>query len=240
LERGGSKVIWILLLLSQIASASLVKELKLKPKDVGIINTAIGYSTVIQLTSKPLNVVIGDQASFRVEFINDSITLKPIKPAKTNLFIFTENDRFNLTVKTGQPGSVDYVVRLRRVFSDPKNSVVLNKIRIQHGVALVLHRMTLKDTEAFIDFTVQNNDTKTLSLNPELFRIVQNGIVKPIRSLYLASTELKTGRTTSGSLLFPATSFGQSLAIWVGFQRQKPIHFTFKSSDKKLEVAHVP
>src|ERR1035441_4767317 len=126
MERRGAEMINLLFLLLSFAQASQVKELKLKPQEVGIVNTAVGYSTVVQLSQKPLNVVIGDQSAFRVEFINDSITLKPLRPgAKTNLFIFTENDRFNLTIRVGKASAVDYVVRVRRIFSDPQNTVQL-------------------------------------------------------------------------------------------------------------------
>ena len=58
------------------ANSSSIKELLLQPSDVGVIHTARGFSTVVQLPSKPLNVVLGDQGVFRIEFINDSITIK--------------------------------------------------------------------------------------------------------------------------------------------------------------------
>ena len=95
------------------ASAKPVREVESDENEVVLIHTAIGYSTVIQFHSKPLSAVLGDQDAFKIEYIGNSITLKPLLPhAKSNLFLFTEYDRFNCTLSTGDPAKVDYLVKL--------------------------------------------------------------------------------------------------------------------------------
>ena len=230
MERRGAEMIKLLFLLLSFAQASQVKELKLKPQEVGVVNTAVGYSTVVQLSQKPLNVVIGDQTSFRVEFINDSITIKPLRPgAKTNLFIFTENDRFNLTIRVGPAAAVDYVVRVRRIFSDPQKTVQLNLTRSKNGLTFTLLRITHKDSEAFLDFTVQNQRKKFITLNPEHFRVTVDNVVRTIRSLYIDTPSIKPGAWASGSLLVPSHGLGH-LTVWLGLLGDKPVSFTFNRS----------
>jgi hypothetical protein len=226
-----------MLFLYSLAQASPVKELKLKPSDVGMINTSVGYSTVLQLSQKPLNVVLGDQSAFRVEFINDSITLKPLRAgSKSNIFIFTENDRFNLTLKSGPASNVDYVVRLRRIYSDPQKSVPLNQFRTDRGLRFTLIRVTERDSDLFLDFSIENQRKKSIYLRPEQFRIVSENMVRPIRSLYLDSQTIKAGSVLSGSMLFPGKKLNQ-LSIWLNPTDEKPIAFNFnKKSPSKMEV----
>ena len=100
-----------------------------------------------------MNVVLGDQTAFRVEFINDSITLKPLRSgAKSNIFIFTDNDRFNLTVKSGSVALVDYVIRIRRIYSDPQKVSLLGKFRTEKGLKLTLIRATKERCDLFFGF----------------------------------------------------------------------------------------
>ncbi|MEQ1664560.1 MAG: TrbG/VirB9 family P-type conjugative transfer protein, partial [Bdellovibrionales bacterium] len=213
---------------SNHAKASQVNELKLKPNEVGTIHTSVGYSTVIQLSQKPLNVVLGDQSAFRIEFIGDNITIKPIRSGATsNLFIFTQNDRFNLTVKSGASNIVDYVVRIRRIFEDSKKIVSLNFYRTNSNLRLYMLKYTQKDESLFIDFSVHNLSEKIITLVPELFRVVVDQNLKPIRSLYLASTKINPKESINGSLMVSAPSLGRESIFWIGFANKKPLSFKF-------------
>lgn len=79
------------------------------------IYTALGYSTMLQFDSKPSSVILGDQDAFRAEFVGQSLTIKPIiGKGKTNLFVFTDYDRYNFQLINGPPSSVDYIVQVKR------------------------------------------------------------------------------------------------------------------------------
>lgn len=93
--------------------AKSVRQIEADDKQVVLIKTALGYSTVIEFTSKPISAVVGDQDAFKLEFVKNSITVKPLIPhAASNLFVFTEYDRFNCTLKTVSSSEVDYLVRI--------------------------------------------------------------------------------------------------------------------------------
>src|SRR5690606_8679065 len=92
--------------------------------------TALGYSTVIELPSKPLQAVLGDQDAFKLEFVGQSVTLKPLLPgARSNLFIFTEWGRFPFLISTGAATHADFLVRVRYRQDREKESVRLGSRR---------------------------------------------------------------------------------------------------------------
>jgi hypothetical protein len=235
LERGGQKVKALALLLivwGNVAFPSQVKVLNLKPQDVGTINTSVGYSTVIQLGKKPLNVVLGDQSSFRVEFINDSITVKPLKPgAKSNIFIFTESDRFNLTVRSGPSGNVDYVVRLKRVFEDDKQIKILNRTATSKSFRLQLIREVSTPTSRFVDFQIENLTNSPAQFNSELFRLVNGTKAISLSSLYIEASVIKASSTLSGAVSLSLNAPKEITAVWIGLNG-KPLLFTFTQNRK--------
>lgn len=218
----------LIFLLVQVATAAPVRELKLKPKDVGTINTAIGYSTVVQFPEKPLNVVLGDQSSFRVEFIKDSITIKPaVNGAKSNLFVFTENERFNLTVRSGSQSSVDYVVRVRRVYSDPEKVSQINAYRTQGNLRFHIFRQTKRNGNTFFDFGIENLGKKTIRFAPELFRVTKYGRPLSIGSLYLSKDSVSAKSVSHGSIMLPGSVDSSGLGIWIGLADRNPANFVF-------------
>jgi hypothetical protein len=233
LEGGGAQVsILIFIFLSLYAQASHVRDLPLRPKDVGVVNTAVGYSTVIQLNSKPLNVVLGDQSSFRVEYINDSVTIKPVRSAaKSNLFIFTENDRFSLTVRSGPSSLVDYIVHLRRIFEDPKQAKVIKMGVKVKGVTLTLIRSVYSAPNVYLDFVLESSQPKTI--RPEDLRILFGKSVVPIRTLYLEHIHLKPSQPVQGAVSYVSAQNRVPTMIWLGFNQEKPLKFSFPNGSKQ-------
>jgi hypothetical protein len=89
------------------------------------VRTALGYSTVIELPSKPLQAVLGDQDAFKLEFVGQSVTLKPlIAGAKSNLFLFTEWGRFPFLISTGPATQADLLIRVRYLGADTEKESV--------------------------------------------------------------------------------------------------------------------
>ncbi len=91
------------------------RNLLLSDSDVGEVRVALGYSTILQFDSRPTSVVLGDQDAFKVEYVGNSLTLKPVvSSSRTNLFVFTEYERFNFRLVTGPSDSCDFAVRVKR------------------------------------------------------------------------------------------------------------------------------
>jgi hypothetical protein len=238
MERRGSEMIFALFLfLNSISPASSVRDLLLKPSDVGIIHTARGYSTVIQLQSKPLNVVLGDQSAFRIEYINDSITVKPLRSnSKSNLFIYTDKERYNLTVVSGSQAVVDYVVKLKRTFEDLKLIKPLNKHSENQGILLTLIKITSSGNTSFLDFQIRNNAKHKIIFTPENFRFLSMNKDLPIKGLFLEGGTLEAGREISGSLSLTNLKSLIPCTLLVGLKDTRPLKFSFYAKPITLEV----
>src|ERR1019366_1555630 len=79
-----------------------VRKLHLKHDDIALVHTAIGIATIIQVPDRPTSVVLGDLSAFKVEYLDNAITIKPLSHlAKSNLYIYTEARRFNVSLATG-------------------------------------------------------------------------------------------------------------------------------------------
>jgi Conjugal transfer protein len=100
--------------------AAMIRKVMPLPEQVTKIRTAMGYSTILEFQGKPLNAVLGDQDAFKIEFVGNSITIKPLFPhARSNLFIFTEFERFNCELESGSAELVDYIVSFKRKEKPP-------------------------------------------------------------------------------------------------------------------------
>src|SRR5256885_2332440 len=98
-----------------VALARSGRTVILRETDVAEIKTVIGYSTLLQFDSRPTSVVAGDQDAFKVEYVGQGLSIKPLLPnISTNLFIFTDYDRFSFRVSSSRTGVPDYYVRVRR------------------------------------------------------------------------------------------------------------------------------
>lgn len=89
-----------------------------------------GYSTLLKFPNHPEPGLIGDQDSFKVEYLKNIVAIKPlVAKGKTNLFVFTRDGQFNfqLVATKGQHDNVVYV--------EPK---VDSKAPGRHGVRVAV------------------------------------------------------------------------------------------------------
>ena len=90
-----------------------VRRVEVEKDQIVKIKTAIGIATIIQVPDRPNSVVVGDSNSFKVEYLDQAITIKPVaRGARSNLYIYTDWRRFNVELITGNDATADYVVYL--------------------------------------------------------------------------------------------------------------------------------
>lgn len=79
-------------LLALNASASeRVRRVPILGDQIVTVRTSIGIATIIQVPDRPNSVVVGDQDAFKVEYLDQAITIKPLSSrAKSNLYIYTD------------------------------------------------------------------------------------------------------------------------------------------------------
>jgi hypothetical protein len=133
---------------------------------------------LIEFPSKPTSAVLGDQDSFRLEYIGNSVTIKPLAAhARSNLFVFSDSGRFSLILVSGPSSEVDYLVQVKRapvpldaVPVAPRSILLHRSARFQ-GFTLTALSVTpiLRDGPADSVISIQfqlRSDRDTYSFHP--------------------------------------------------------------------------
>jgi len=97
-------------------SESRIYSASMRPNVVYRLQTALGYTTTIDLPEPALKVFIGDQEYFKVGVYEKEVVIKPITDdasAKTNLTIITKSSRITFDVSVGSPETANYVFDFR-------------------------------------------------------------------------------------------------------------------------------
>ena len=241
--------------------AKTVRTVEADESKVVLINTALGYSTIMEFTSKPLSAVLGDQDAFKIEYVGNSITLKPLlSRAQSNLFVFTEYDRFNCTLRTVAPAEVDYIVKVSApsrgypVLADsagilpaPTRSVThsrkVQKTAIWHGYALRVRSVAEikgENSRTVTVYEVELSSKKVqYAFSAGAIGVKQSDHFIPIESLFLDSAELNPGKLpVHGKIVILNADYqpGRPLSILFAVpQHQLHVTLSGSASVKKIE-----
>lgn len=102
------------------AAHAKVRHVEVKKDQIISVETRLGIATLIQLPERPSSVVIGDQGSFKVEYLDKAVTVKPLfVGARTNLYVYTDFHRFNIELVPSRGKSPDYLVYLKPINPKP-------------------------------------------------------------------------------------------------------------------------
>jgi len=78
------------------------------------VHLTMGRSTVLSFESKPVKVVSGNSNYFNVEFVGNDLTLQPLAPVETNLFVYTEKGaKFGFLLKVGSASIYDDILYIK-------------------------------------------------------------------------------------------------------------------------------
>ena len=198
--------LWSILTLFLLFDPALARVRKVEvPQDkIVTIHTALGIATIIQVPSPPTSLVVGDSSAFKVEYLDQAITIKPLRAnAKSNLYIYTDWRRFNVQLVTGGEGAADYVVYLAE--PAPKTNPPLlrwksigHSLRSEEITLTVLRAARTKDGRLLIEISVRANSL--LRFDPGWIWLSQRGMARPIQSLFLSQLDLARGTSASGTL----------------------------------------
>lgn len=234
-----------LAVLTTNAIAKPTRTLDLSEADVGQVHAALGYSTILQFDARPTSAVLGDQDAFKVEYVGNSLTIKPLVPGgRTNLFVFTDYERFSFRLITGASGQVDYVVRVKRKRSKSASSFYED---ISYGEDVPSEKMTLlnvnraascRSTSLVVDslsypkakpwvvihFAVsQGPKGNGFEFKPESLVVTNGKELVAIETLYLETASIPAnGAKIKGSLLVRRETPRNSSALTLLFS---PEHF---------------
>jgi len=198
-------IFWIMLLVPALSFASeRVRHVECHTDQIVTVRTALGIATIIQVPDRPNSVVVGDQDKFKVEYLDQAITIKPLQAgAKSNLYVYTDYQRYNVQIITGAEAISDYVVYLENKKTKEKDkSVSLRwmpfvRSTINDEITFETRRLG-RASEGVLLIEFQLRAIKKIAIKPDWIWLTQGSETRPIQNLFIATLALNAGEKTQG------------------------------------------
>jgi hypothetical protein len=228
--------ITILSLVTTVAMANTrVRRVSVIGDQIITVRTALGIATIIQVPDRPNSVVVGDQDAFKVEYLDQAVTIKPLdSSAKTNIYIYTDWKRYNVELISGAGAVADYVVYLE----NPKEKIEVTEIKwiefkrsFRNGDILLETKRVAKLKNGILQIEFYLTSEKKQSIHPEWIWITQGGKTRPINNLILSSLEITPHTKVQSVLQLLASDFESSETFRLEIKRDKTTFLTIKKVD---------
>jgi len=228
--------ITILSLVTTVAMANTrVRRVSVIGDQIITVRTALGIATIIQVPDRPNSVVVGDQEAFKVEYLDQAVTIKPLdSSAKTNIYIYTDWKRYNVELISGAGAVADYVVYLE----NPKEKIEASEIKwiefkrsFRNGDILLETKRVAKLKNGVLQIEFYLTSEKKQSIHPEWIWITQGGKTRPINNLILSSLEITPHTKVQSVLQLLASDFESSETFRLEIKRDKTTFLTIKKVD---------
>ncbi len=177
-----------------------VRKVQVQQDQIVQVRTAIGIATIIQVPERPNSLVVGDQAGFKVEYLDQAITIKPsYSGARSNLYIYTDYRRFNVQLVTTSEANADYVVYLENPKQvTPPSSAIKWKNYRNHlkndDIFIETRRLAMtKDGVLLLEFEISSNAKE--KFRPDWIWLTQNGKTCAIHNLAFSGEFLQKGKS---------------------------------------------
>ena len=231
-----SVLTFILILVFSVASMAVGSVRSVIPKEDEIIQirTAMGIATLIQMPEAIQSAIIGDQTAFRLEPLDKSVTVKPLRyGAKTNLYLLADKKRYNLKLTTLNPDVADYIVYIKE--SQNKVSLVrwsLVNAKKEDDYKTVIIKRIGHSQGGFllVEGEIRVSGNSAVTLKPENFWIRQNKDQKTINSLYISDTKVSKNQSVQFGLSIAKTDLSPKTGLIFEYGDEKKLSFSFQES----------
>jgi hypothetical protein len=225
-------ITWIFLLVSLFPHLAWarVRKIEVKTDQIITVKTAVGIATIIQVPDRPNSIVVGDQNAFKVEYLDQAITIKPLHGgARSNLYVYTDYRRFNVQLVTSNESTADYVVYLENEKEKPKSSHISwmnfkNHLKNDDLTIETKRLAKTRDGVLLVEFEVRSE--KREKLKAEWIWLSQSGTTRPIHSLALSAQELSPGRPIKGILQVLRADISEKDIMRIELRRKKNSYLT--------------
>lgn len=218
-------------------TSARVRHVVVKGDQIITVRTAVGIATIIQVPDRPNSVVVGDQESFKVEYLDQAITIKPLSnTAKTNLYIYTDWRRFNVELVSGKSVASDYVVYLENPKEIAHKSATkqeqiswmyYKKEMSNEGLIFETKRVAkVKSGLVLIEFHLRSE--KKINFDPGWIWVKQAGRTRPIQNLILGNLHLSQKYPSQGILQILANDLNTNEAFKIELRRKTRSSITIK------------
>lgn len=220
------KLFLLFLFKGGLAFASQIHTVKMKPDQILVVKTALGIATIIETPEPIQSAIIGDQSGFRVEYLDKSVTIKPLRSfVKTNLYLQTGTRRFDLRLETGRQDAADYIVYLR---ANGTHAVTrwhdLNKSITGKKATLTCHKSGVSNDVILLSCQISAH--LKIQIRPEDVWITQNKESKVIHTLFLSRLDVSKNHPAMLGLTILKSDL----------LKNKPIDLGLKSMEETLSL----
>ncbi|MBY0555538.1 TrbG/VirB9 family P-type conjugative transfer protein [bacterium] len=220
----------ILMFLLPLSTWARVRTVEVKKDQIVTVRTALGVATIIQVPDRPNSLVVGNQSAFKVEYLDQAITIKPLHgSARSNLYIYTDYRRFNVQLVSGPEMASDYVVYLENPQEKIKSSAIGWRNYRNHlkNDSLVFETKRLANTAdgvLLIEFEVRSEARERF--RPDWLWLTQSGVTRPIHSLALSEQDLGGGRSIKGVMQILKNDASIAEPLRIELRRKKISYLT--------------
>lgn len=208
-----------------------IRTIVVSENEVVPVRLAIGYSTLIQFDSRPTQVIVGDQDSFKVEHVGNSVAIKPLASgSSTNLFIANQFDLFNFRLTSGRGFEPDYILKVKRKRDDAGTSSTslnvkpINREGIQKGMRVKLLTITTTKNDFAVIYSFEVAAVKKRrTFQPGDFEILQAGRSLPIENIYLERLAIEPGQRLQGVIVVMKKHIRRNQRTAIRVSSQSPI-----------------
>ena len=220
-------IITILFVVNVNATTTKIRSVLVQNDQIIAVKTSLGIATIIQVPDPPHSVVVGDQNSFKVEYLGNALTIKPLSNnAKSNLYIYTDWKRYNVQLITTDESNADYVVYLKNPVLRPKiASGITEWFRFQNEFSndnlkfkVVKVGLQIPHT-LLIDFELTSKEK--IQVSPDWFWLIQKGRSKTIYNLLLSDLNLEKGNKINGTIQILTKDIDENLPLRLELRRRK-------------------
>ena len=214
-----------------------VRRVAVQGDQIVTVTTSLGIATIIQVPDRPNSVVVGDQDSFKVEYLDQAITIKPLSGgAKSNLYIYTDWRRFNVALISGSEAIADYVVYLDlpkvkpQITSNKESEIKWTDFKNSlknDTLSLNIKRVgRAKDGILLVEFLVSSIQKE--AFKPEWLWLTQSGETRPIHNLFMSALEVTPQRPISGVLQMREIDLNVNEPVRVELRRKRTSYLTIQ------------
>lgn len=210
---------------------SRVRTVVLNNDDIATVRTSLGIATIVQVPDRPNSVVVGDQEAFKVEYLDNAITIKPLHgSARSNLYVYTDWRRWNVQLVTGSESIADYVVYLKNKKEVEKQSAGISWTNFKNHLtndSIILETKRLgknRDSILIIEFSFTSK--QKITFKPEWLWVTQNGLARPIQQLFLSDLSLSGNSTAQGMIQLQKSDIDINSPLRIEIKRDKSSYLT--------------
>ncbi len=233
----------LLIIHDALADGRRVKKLELQNDQIAQIKTALGIATIIQVPDAPNSVVVGDSEAFKVEYLDQAITIKPLHAgAKSNLYIYTDYRRYNVQLISGGQDQANFIVYLEPSRNLKKKDKPI-RVTEPHLAGIRWWKLykKLKNDELQFEFKRVGLSSNSVVLfeflvasqqptviNPSSFILKQNGHLVTIQNLFLSNLKIDSKNAVTGTIEVLKSDLKLNSAIQFEIKRKRSSFLTIQ------------